>query len=1106
MIFAGLFASCEDDLRFDVPGEIPEGNATIETDVEFMALSDALVSGQSRATVAPPGDAMNEIDDLCLLFYDKDGKLSRVYSHEDFIDYELIKPDPDRDDADAENGSTAESHTRRAHVKLDVPFGEYYIYAVANLGQYANTTTRATTTLDVLKSDEVSKLIQTRDGLKQIKCEWDASNYRNNREMIGFFTDPSASTESAEASARDNSRIVGEPLVRIVTDNMYIHAWMKRVASKVTIDFDGSNLRDNVVIYIRRATIHHIPVSASLGLESKVADESGYIMDSSHHLDYGEGEDYENWPSLTRNRYSITKVADGCTVPSHSQDSKALYFYENCQGNYEGDDRYDKRQTPSVAETVKDKENGFDLLPCGTYIEVEGYYVATSTTNPTQGPVKYRFMLGQDVKFDYQALRNCHYKVTMKFRGNANDVDWHIEYEEENPQMFAPDRYYIAYLYGRRMTMPVRINEGENYNLESLTSEIICNHWAPEDPYRNIRKLYPSSDEYEFTWNVYYYNTNSRCEAPSLTHTYEGVSITDEYNPDTEPFDFNKDIEFGFLSLRRVREQVTGGSTQNPQDIIDIYKKRNIGNRSYEFPANDGVYTYDAGNLDYDHPTGEYTVQRNGRAYVFNMPFYTRGRQLSEYLAYTANNPYGYPRKAVVRIVAKFKHKINGQVLYRSKRVTIQQVERIQNPKGIYRSHNNDKPFDVHLMISDPENLDRFIEVISDGPWRAEVVGDNSTWVLLNGGTKTVYGESGTPIRFRVQPSGTIGAERVRNAAVRIYYNNYTCVHLIILRQGYAPVAIPGNAVYIGSTGKDYDGSNVNWATFNLYNGKQFMSSPIACGSYFKLGNFDDAICESNNNRYKLGRNVASNQMVLAGQATTKSWNDIKNKDQNNNELKFYCGRDNKGGLSSSANIKLDVDYWGPLNINGQTYRVATYEDFAYLDANTEKSYGVVYADGATETATDTETAYRFLDTTGNCDESPRGMRGLVCYAWNTETGRGNFEQVFFPISGSGHGRRKQWLSEGSDRGVLRYGDVKYTLVPPRIQVFDLNQTPGAMYWIRQGVHSGRVEAGVKYASFSRDINYYTYAFGTYHDFCIGLSGDRAGSDALLVKMVLTNE
>ena len=74
-----------------------------------------------------------------------------------------------------------------------------------------------------------------------------------------------------------------------------------------------------------------------------------------------------------------------------------------------------------------------------------------------RGPIKYRFMLGKDVITDYNAERNHHYKLTLKFKGYANDADWHIEYEEPEPGIEVPNPYYISYLYNRTMNLPVKL-------------------------------------------------------------------------------------------------------------------------------------------------------------------------------------------------------------------------------------------------------------------------------------------------------------------------------------------------------------------------------------------------------------------------------------------------------------------------------------------------------------------------------------------------------------------------------------------------------------------------------------------------------------------------
>ena len=120
-----------------------------------------------------------------------------------------------------------------------------------------------------------------------------------------------------------------------------------------------------------------------------------------------------------------------------------------------------------------------DGVPCGTYIEVDAYYVSINSEKVGSGPIKYRFMLGKNVTTDYNAERNYHYKLTLVLKNFANDVDWHIEYEEEVPGIEVPQPYYISYLYNRTMDFPLKINTA-GAELISLNARIIFNNWAPE--------------------------------------------------------------------------------------------------------------------------------------------------------------------------------------------------------------------------------------------------------------------------------------------------------------------------------------------------------------------------------------------------------------------------------------------------------------------------------------------------------------------------------------------------------------------------------------------------------------------------------------------------
>ena len=72
--------------------------------------------------------------------------------------------------------------------------------------------------------------------------------------------------------------------------------------------------------------------------------------------------------------------------------------------------------------------------------------------------------------------------------------------------------------------------------------------------------------------------------------------------------------------------------------------------------------------------------------------------------SYTGNNPYvAYRRQAKIKITATLSQ---GEPL--TEIVDIFQVRRVVNPKGIYRRHNNHKPFHVVLKRLARENDTNF--------------------------------------------------------------------------------------------------------------------------------------------------------------------------------------------------------------------------------------------------------------------------------------------------------------------------------------------------------------------------------------------------------------
>lgn len=72
----------------------------------------------------------------------------------------------------------------------------------------------------------------------------------------------------------------------------------------------------------------------------------------------------------------------------------------------------------------------------------------------------------------------------MRFQGSANDVNWHIDYNED-PGIYVPNPYYISYLYDHSMMLPVKI---KGKPVGNLKAEIVENNWGP----------YQAGDEFEY--------------------------------------------------------------------------------------------------------------------------------------------------------------------------------------------------------------------------------------------------------------------------------------------------------------------------------------------------------------------------------------------------------------------------------------------------------------------------------------------------------------------------------------------------------------------------------------------------------------------------------
>lgn len=1011
--------SCYDEfMKEEIIGE---GKASISATLDFKPMSSAL----SRTRAA--GDALKDISSLHVLLYDKDKNLIKNWKIDGYTE-----SDENRTDKDAEanpNGEhhTAETTTKRATFKLpeEIDFGKYYMYAVANIP-------------DLLTNSAYSEAIQTVDGLKNIPLTWDSEDVAKNGQMIGFFTKSSAPVLSAD----DESLIVNEKSVKL-------HAWLRRAASKVTVAFDGSNLKEGVFIYIQSVQIKDIPSQCYLGKDNNVGREgytldmpgSGPDMSDGETITYHEGEhdlqNFEYGEGCASHRITVGSPYLG----SHEETAPALYFYENMQGS--GDHMPDKRQDaddngsldhPGLPDDATYRLK--DDVPYGTYIEVHAHYISNNSERLGNGHIIYRFMLGQDVKKDYNAKRNCHYKLTLKFKNFANEADWHIEYEEPEPGVMTPEPYCISYLYNHSMMYPIKVNTGGR-KIEYIKAEILENNWAP----------------YNASSDIYYTGAPNGVAAP--------------WN--------------GFLSLHKTTETVL-----YPDEITNnetYYKKDpKRGEREYKnfiLPINK---TSEEFTTDGSHPDDKYRVEKHPtetNTYNIYIPMYTRAKQMISTTGYTGNNPYmAYQRKARVKITTK----LEGLNEVFTNEVPIYQVRRVVNPKGIYRSLKNNKSFHVVLKRLPRENDQMFKTFQSEGQWKAYVVketnGKGITLSVTDPNTtelkddpeygKAIYGKTGSVIDFNVnfeQSSDNLSENRY--AIIRVEYHNYTCQHLIFVRQGDNP--------------DDLVAGGVKWYAMNMKTTSELASNPLDEGSLFKFGNWSHPIdALSNKNPREPWINVTPGDFKIypedgftnAATGDKMVWADI-----------IHSNTTDGFGNPQMANARVatGADFW-------------ELRKYSYI----EQGYGVLYGDDATETADDIVEVYGY---NYEHNKSGRGMRG--CFAYNSETGK----NLFFPIGASGYGHRKQsykatWGDPETINGVLRYAAGRTQLYPDPVErplFYDLYKRPGGIYWLNAEIPQNYFTPtdGV---SLGWDINYFSFDFNFISKDNLIRSG---GSDACFVRCVV---
>ncbi|MDE6288117.1 MAG: hypothetical protein K2M00_04960, partial [Muribaculaceae bacterium] len=1042
--------------------------------------------------------------------------------------------------------SKEEQQTQRAKFKLDkIPYGRYKMFAVANV--------------DLTDVD-----CSTIAALRGKRFEWNSDNISENNQMFGYFTLPGNENETSRGDA---------PILIVNQQSVSLHSWVRRLVSKVTVSFDASGLYENVRIYVKSVTIHDIPNSCPLGEDNSPNEDDQLIKNGESILYYGDGEgdnsQHTKWKMVLSKGDGIKGNGKDSTQ-YHSEDAPSLYFFENMQGNYPNDALYDKRQDESAVGTpIDEPEDGPDYkdrIKCGTYIEVEAYYDSRNKDKISQGPIKYRFMLGKNTTFNYNAERNYHYKLTLKFRGWANEADWHISYREYKRTLITPEPYYISYLYGQQMDFPARVllMEGDDANQFEIKAEIVENNWWPWDRDANNGKgarpaqfvpdgLTGLQDIDGFAWNE-----------PALS-IYEYMP----YDPKNTTYDYPYGADgsnyVGFLSLRpnTKESEENGGIIGTDADITGA----GFGLDPNGYGSNADKYLrwyYKQHNL----AVNTYNVKTVGhfddvdKSYNLKIPMYTRNKEMVPSTDFSGNNPFNsYSRYAKVRftllqngVPISF---LNEDGKEEKERIaTIYQVPRIENPKAIYRAHNNDAEFKVKLMILPNAGTSKYQTFKSDGPWRASIMVQSESFITLSNDKKTVSttgeyieGSTDETIEFTYKPNGTIGENETRCGVIKVEYNDYNCVHLIIVRQGYHKGVQLGNAkwscynVYATSRGGSNSGSLAPGTETSV--NVALTRSPLSVGSYLKRNQYNYSIREANNDTYgwlaPVSRKVPDpNDPDKFPTKFVYDYSDFNlstvyiddsgvthNRDANWGEIQGF-GWTNYGSNNSTQEraTRKWADTWTAVGgfQDDVKFAVPTGADFISMRDKCKFGYGVVYGDGAITTADEFKEANGYTDYSNTGGWSTKGVRACVVY---DET---NGNNVIFPLGALGQARRSCGAPYGSTSwgtvpfedpglGTITYGGMRQVLGglgnQHRPLTYNLYRDAGGIYWIKQPVltDQGSNISGVNRPNYaSWDINYFTIMFNPYdYNSLSGWTGSvynksnvdpATCSDALPIKLI----
>lgn len=1072
--FALAFSACQDDFPY-VPGApIPEGITEVSVKATFKDFTPAL---DTRS----PGNALESITELWMVLFDGDGDYLEKRKIEDFEVTQVENQRPD-------GAESSEAKTAHVEFKQIIPNGYYYIYFVANHN---------------LETKDVTSI----DKLKKLPLEWDSSDVGKNAQMFGFLEDASIDDSAGEEKKGDNKFTAPKIGIRPGVSG---HAWLTRAASKLTVAFNTTKLNENVYIYLKSITIKDIAKKCYLASDNNIGQDGYNLIDKEESLiengetiffkgakeEHKAKDDHGKWPviasgdsvfglvsDLSRKKPDEHRDLNGMSAENaikleHAASARALYFYENMQGQgtvgTESDKRQDvtgqNKQVSYPDGTDKNDKAWKDAKPYGTYVEIDGYYVNQGNKHPGQGPIKYRFMLGKDEKIDYDAERNHHFALTLNFKGNANDVDFHIDYvEEDKPGLFVPDTTYVSYSYLQPGTVTLRATPRKGYVLSDLEAFLIENEWKPmEDDGQDIYFKHAWDLQASGTWPDDLTGDTDDGEEfyKQRLSVLKSLSSNDHYNKYikyTTEKERQRNIEWGFLSLRKIFDVIKPlAGTEYNKGVLAGQKfflegqesnnRRLKYYRSYQaaIPTEDGFITENeiAGEGKYDgHDDGNFTITRttnhtNGEIdYIAEVPIFTRAKTIDDIMVYGGSNPYYmHHRKAKIKFRATFKktdNTVSGPDEYSEYGYTIcVQSQRIDNPRMIMRRNDNTAAFLVKLAYlrefdqyldevtvtkkGDEETI--FEEIISRGPWSATIYLDPDGLIQLTANGKTVTkvgasvgGRTQTPVRFTYQPRKTTTEDKPLCGVIKVLYHNNNCSHYIIVRQGYGPIQLADKAI---TGGNEIANAVPKVPCFNVWDTDSLCKSPLSIGSLFRrYGNFEYPISEANNEKYGMGVQVPdSYKYKVHGHKDGLNWSEIKSITDDYSTTKSY--HMTKEHFTENRSESGKLEFYNPRTKETAEFRLPKYSELPYFG---------IYPTNFDESANPTlaKELNQFYNAFGiayadgakaTClqakavrysDPDNKGLESERGVCGVAIYNHENGRNLFFPMGSTGHGRRK---------------------------------------------------------------------------------------------------